>query len=104
MAMKVFARANIATFIFSLLVSHLAFAVEIDLAKAEKIASDGVEIRTSVEGSALRIEFDFSRGAGFGGVILPMPMDLPANYDISFAVRGEGPANNLELKLVDESK
>ncbi|MBC8107962.1 MAG: discoidin domain-containing protein, partial [Anaerolineae bacterium] len=75
-----------------------------DISKWKKIASDGVDIRTNMEGPALRMDFDFSKGAGFGGVTIDLPIDLPENYEIAFNVRGEGPANNLELKLVDESK
>lgn len=65
------------------------------------IASDGVTIEARREGAALRIDFDFSRGAGYGGAYLDLPIDLPENYAFNLTVRGEGPANNLELKLVD---
>lgn len=65
------------------------------------IASDGVTVRATREGPALRIDFDFSRGAGYGGAYLELPIGLPENYAFNFTVRGEGPANNLELKLVD---
>jgi len=75
----------------------------------QPIASDGVKINVTRETSsggkpALRIDFDFTSGAGFGGAFLDGPIDLPENYDLTFHVRGQGPANNLELKLVDESK
>lgn len=70
------------------------------------LASDGVKFGVVVEPSrggspALRIDFDFTAGAGYGGVTLDLPMDLPENYEFASSVRGEGPANNLELKLVD---
>ena len=75
-----------------------------DASKWKKIASDGVDFRTSFEGKALRIDFDFSKGAGFGGVTIDCPMALPENYELSFNIHGEGPANNLEVKLVDGSE
>src|SRR5262245_39092452 len=67
----------------------------------KRIASEGVNIEVRAEGPAMRIDFDFSRGAGYGGAFLDLPMDLPENYQIVLNVRGKGPANNLELKLVD---
>ncbi|WP_428938066.1 discoidin domain-containing protein [Fontivita pretiosa] len=70
------------------------------------IASEGVKIQTAAEktnsgGNALRIDFDFTAGAGYGGVYLDLPIDLPPNYAFTFSVHGHGPANNLELKLID---
>lgn len=67
------------------------------------IASDGVKVVATRDGAALRIDFDFTAGAGFGGAFLDLPMDLPENYEFLLKVRGEGAANNLELKLVDPS-
>jgi hypothetical protein len=99
---------KLAVLVLSFVVSHLSLAQSTDLladaTKFEKIASDGVTARASIDGSALRIDFDFTKGAGFCGVKLPLSIDLPENYELSYTVRGEGPANNLETKLVDESK
>ena len=71
------------------------------------IASDGVKATISpVEGPhgrALRLDFDFERGAGFCVVRRNVSLDLPKNYRFSFGVRGETPPNNLEFKLVDPS-
>ncbi|HRK30381.1 MAG TPA: discoidin domain-containing protein [Tepidisphaeraceae bacterium] len=74
----------------------------------QPIASDGVEVKVSREqGSdgqpALRIDYDFTAGAGYCGATLDLPLILPENYDLTFHVRGTGPANNLELKLADPS-
>src|SRR5688500_877131 len=79
-----------------------------DVSAWKTVASEGVEIRTSAErsasgGQSLRIDFDFTRGAGYGGVALDLPLDLPENYEFALTVRGKGPANNLEFKLLDES-
>ena len=71
------------------------------------IASDGVELKASLEpgrsGTALRIDFNFVGGGGYGGVQGKFPMILPENLSFSFNIRGEAPANNLEFKLVDRS-
>jgi hypothetical protein len=74
----------------------------------ETIASEGVQVRSSTERSAagapaLRIDFDFTKGAGYGGVALARAIDLPENFELALTVRGQGPANNLELKLVDDT-
>ena len=72
------------------------------------IASEGVTIHASAQTSAsgapgMRIDFDFTNGAGYGGVSLDLPLQLPENYEFAFDVYGKGPANNLEFKLVDPS-
>lgn len=74
--------------------------------RIKPISSEGVQIRTDLEhregeAPALRIDFDFTSGAGYGGVFIELPIELPENYQFVFGVRGKGPANNLELKLVD---
>ena len=69
--------------------------------------SDGVELVLTQapghEGKALRMGFDFHGGAGYAAARRKLPLELPANYEISFWLRGECPSNNLEFKLVDPS-
>ncbi len=69
------------------------------------IASDGVIAELTrtpgVSGEALRLAFEFRQGSGFCVVRRPVAIDLPVNYRVSFRLRGEAPANNLELKLID---
>jgi hypothetical protein len=76
-----------------------------DIAPWSVIASDGVTATSAaadgVAGKALRLDFDFQRGAGFCVLRRPLALPLPANYRFTFAIRGEGPDNNLEFKLVD---
>jgi len=71
------------------------------------VASEGVTISAHIvpglKGSALRLDFDFSKGAGYCGIHRTLPMELPANYRFSFFLRGEAPRNNLEFKLIDAS-
>jgi hypothetical protein len=69
--------------------------------------SDGVDARIAkvegLEGSALRLDVDFQRGAGFCVVRRELDLALPENYRFRFKIRGEAPNNNLEFKLVDPS-
>ena len=41
--------------------------------------------------------------AGYAFVRRKLPLDLPANYEISFDLRGDAPVNNFEVKLADAS-
>jgi len=73
--------------------------------------ADGVELKLTQEpglnGQCLRIDYDFTRGSGYGIIRhefgVESPQILPENYRFNFALRGEGPPNTLEFKLVDES-
>ena len=73
--------------------------------KAE--GSDGVSARArqdeGVAGKALRLDFDFRGHGGYAIARRELPLEFPANYEISFDLRGDAPVNNLELKLVDAS-
>jgi hypothetical protein len=55
------------------------------------------------DGNALRLNYDFTKGSGYVVIRRTTPIDLPANYRIGFQIRGQGPDNNLEFKLVDPS-
>src|SRR5271170_465759 len=50
---------------------------------------------------ALRLDFDFKQGGGFVVARRALKRDVPEEYAVRFRVRGRGPVNNLELKLVD---
>ncbi len=77
------------------------------LSNWEKVASDQVEIKTSLtkgkSGQAVKIDFNFVSGSGYCGIRKIMPMKLPDNFQFSFYIKGNAPANNLEFKLVDKS-
>jgi hypothetical protein len=68
--------------------------------------ADGVEMRLSSapgeHGQALRIDFRF-RGGGYAVARRELDLPLPENYAFQFRIRGQGPANHLEFKLVDGS-
>ena len=65
--------------------------------------SDGVEMKLTPEGSAMRVDFDFHGHAGWAAMRRPVNIDLPANYRFNLRVRGETLPNTLEFKLVDPS-
>jgi hypothetical protein len=77
------------------------------------IAATGVGLKAAIEligpwqeGRALRIDYDFTKGSGFVIVQKPVDITLPdpdsgVTYEFAFDVRGEGPANDLEFKLLD---
>ncbi|MGH8713539.1 MAG: discoidin domain-containing protein, partial [Casimicrobiaceae bacterium] len=68
-------------------------------------ASDGVRASIhaadGVEGRALRLDFDLAGTAGYALADRALPIDLPANYEISFYVRADAPANDFQFKLTD---
>jgi hypothetical protein len=52
---------------------------------------------------ALRLDFDFKGGTGFVVARCPVQHEVREDYTVTFRLRGVGPANNFELKLVDSS-
>lgn len=71
------------------------------------VHSDEVTVDISsakgITGNAIRIDYNFTKGTGFGGVQKSFPLDLPANYEFSFWVRAESPSNNFEIKFIDST-
>ena len=67
----------------------------------------GVEISihsdTGAHGRGMRIDFDFHGHPGYGIVHRAVNLELPANYQFSFALRGAAPTNTLELKLIESN-
>lgn len=72
------------------------------------VPSDGVSLAISRDpngwrGSAMRLDVDFHGGGGYAVAHRALDLGLPANYELSFRVRGEIPAENLEVKLIDST-
>jgi hypothetical protein len=57
----------------------------------------------SPAGKAMALDFDFRGGGGFVVARKAFPLELPEAYSFGFAIRGQGPANIFEFKLVDAS-
>ena len=66
-------------------------------------ASDGVTGTMRPFEGGLRLDYDFSRGSGYAFLRRALPLELPDNFELRFRLRGQGPANALEIKLTDES-
>ena len=69
--------------------------------------SDGVETKVSLAeghtGKALKFDYNFTKGTGYGGIQKIIPIELPDNYQFTFYMKAESPANNLEFKLLDST-
>ncbi len=69
------------------------------------ITADGVEASLHEDqgqnGPCLRLDYHFRLGSGYCLIEREMPRDLPGDFEFSFMVRGEGPSNNFECKLLD---
>jgi hypothetical protein len=71
------------------------------------VKSDGLEAAISTvpgaTGKALRLDVNYNGRAGYAVAGRTLPLDLPDNFEIGFKLKGTGPANQLQMKLVDES-
>jgi hypothetical protein len=71
------------------------------------IRSDGVNLSLSNEkgltGNAIRFDYDFIKGTGYGGIQKLFPVNLPDNCEFTFYIKAESPANNFEIKFIDSS-
>ena len=69
--------------------------------------SDGVTLGISndkgLTGNAIRLDYDFTRGTGYGGIQKRFPIDLPDNYEFTFFIKAESPSNNFEVKFIDST-
>ncbi len=54
-------------------------------------------------GGALRIDYDFRGHGGWAAARKEFPRELPENWAIRLRLRGEGPPQTLEFKLLDPS-
>lgn len=71
------------------------------------IKSDGVDLKMNIEKglskNAIRIDYDFTQGTGYGGIQKLFPIDLPENYEFTFFLKSNSPSNNFEIKFIDKS-
>lgn len=54
-------------------------------------------------GKALCLDYDFNGVSGYVGIRRALPVQYPPNYQLSFGIRGDSPANDLQFKLIDAS-
>lgn len=102
-----------AAFVMLLLMNTSSYAQQKVLDDFEKkegwnfIRSDGVDLKTTVEkgitGNCIRFDYDFTKGTGYGGIQKFIPLDVPDNYEFTFYLKADSPANNFEIKFADSS-
>jgi len=73
-----------------------------ELLKSEAFAGN-ISLEPGKTGNAIRFDYDFTRGMGFGGIQKWFPLDIPENYELSFWIKAESPSNTFEIKFIDES-
>ncbi|WP_425476932.1 discoidin domain-containing protein [Thermomonas aquatica] len=78
-----------------------------DISAWKATASDSVSASLrqvdGAKGKALCLDYDFNGVSGYAVARRALPMRYPGNYEFRYYLRGEGPANNLEIKLADAS-
>src|ERR1051326_7753236 len=62
--------------------------------------ADGVEMHLSREGEINRLDFDFHGHGGYAIARRDVELELPANYQFTFRIRGDAPIETLEFKLI----
>ena len=71
------------------------------------VKSDGVNLNTSndfgVNGNAIKLDYEFIKGTGYGGIQKLFPIDLPDNFEFTFNLKAISPSNNFEIKFLDSS-
>jgi hypothetical protein len=91
---------------FFLAVSPLRAANLLDPAAWRALPSDGVTLAIAADPDAqghpaLRLDYDFHGHAGWAAARRSLEIDLPVTWELYFDLRGEGPPNHLEVKLLD---
>jgi len=66
-------------------------------------ASDDVRAAMRRDGRGLCLDYDFRGVSGYALLRRPMPLSFPADFTLFLRMRGEGPRNDFQLKLVDAS-
>ncbi|MEF9978800.1 MAG: discoidin domain-containing protein [Thermomonas sp.] len=78
-----------------------------DLSAWNATASDSVSATLrqvdGAKGKALCLDYDFNGVSGYAVARRLLPLRYPANYEFRYFLRGDGPVNNVEIKLADAS-
>ena len=65
--------------------------------------SGKLRMAAGAQGRALCLDYDFNGVSGYAGIQRDLPIDYPDNYAFAFEMRGDSPANDLEMKFIDAS-
>jgi len=100
-------------FLLLIFLNQINFTQQVTLDDFEKsdgwnvFKSDGVNLTVvndaGLKGNAIRFDYDFTKGTGYGGIQKFFPIDVPENFEFTFYLKGESPANNFEIKLLDST-
>ena len=75
-----------------------------DAGRWQASASDQVQVRVAGDGrGATCLHYDFGRVSGYAVARRTLALELPAHYAFTLRLRGNGPPNAFQLKLVDAS-
>ncbi|MFZ2322692.1 MAG: discoidin domain-containing protein [Ignavibacteriaceae bacterium] len=106
---KIFPSTLLISFIFnSVLYSQIKLLDDFGNDNGWKIfKADGVNLVVSSDkgltGNAIRFDYDFTKGTGYGGIQKFFPIDLSENFEFTFYVKAESPSNNFEIKFLDST-
>ncbi|NWG27432.1 MAG: discoidin domain-containing protein [Ignavibacteriaceae bacterium] len=71
------------------------------------IKADGVDLSISndigLHGNAVKFDYDFTKGTGYGGIQKFFTIDLKDNFEFTFYIKAESPSNNFEIKFIDST-
>jgi len=102
-------------FLLLIFLNQINFTQQVSLDDFEKsdgwnvFKSDGVNLTVvndaGLKGNAIRFEYDFTKGTGYGGIqsALGGPIDLPENFEFTFYLKAESSSNNFEIKFLDST-
>jgi hypothetical protein len=90
------------------LIAQTSKITTIDIKQGWKVVkAEGVDITIEKikgkSGNAFKLNYNFIKGAGYGGVQKKIPFKFSGNYRFSFYIRADSPNNNLEFKLLDSA-
>jgi hypothetical protein len=72
-------------------------------AQASDQVSASLHPLAATRGQGLCLAYDFNGVSGYAAMRRELPITYPSDYEFEFKVRGSGPANAFEFKLIDAS-
>jgi hypothetical protein len=108
-----FKKKSFLFFLFLVFLNQINFSQQVTLDDFENsdgwnvFKSDGVNLTissdTGLEGNAIRFDYDFTKGTGYGGIQKLFAIDLPENFEFTFYLKAESQSNNFEIKFLDST-